>query len=112
REHVDGIDAQVLQDLQVLGDVALGDGLGGRALFLGPSDDLVLHVREVVGPVHLVAQGAQVALHHVADDGRDQVAGVGAVVSGGTAGVHGETAARRRVHRFLGAAQGVVDLNG
>ena len=79
---------QAVGVLEVLLDVLLGNGLGCGALLVGPVDDLVVHVGEVLHEGHLVPPVLQVPAQHVEEDHGPGIAHVDVVVDRGAAAVH------------------------
>src|SRR5215210_3446238 len=65
--------------------VAAYDLLPGDPLLVGPGDDLVLYVRDVLNERHVVTPAPQVPGDHVPEEGRPSVTYVDVVVDGGTA---------------------------
>src|SRR3990170_2064570 len=71
-----------------LGDVALGDLVGGHALLVGPPDDLVVHVGVVLHERDLEALEYHVAADDVEHDGAARVPDVAEVVHRDAADVY------------------------
>ncbi|MNL54608.1 hypothetical protein D3C87_1779510 [compost metagenome] len=79
-----------------LADEALGEGVPRLTRSSGVTDDLVVHVGEVLGVLDPVTGVLEVAAHHVPGDEAAQVAQVDEVVDRRAADVHGH------VRRVLG----------
>ena len=87
----------------------LGDLGGGATSLVGPVDDLVVHVREVLRERDLVALVHQVAANHVEREERARVADVNLVVDGGSADVHADLALLEGDELLLLVRLAVVD---
>jgi hypothetical protein len=90
-------------------DVTLGNCLGVGALFLGPLDDLVVHIGEVSDEHHLVATVSQVPVDRVENKGRAGMTYMADVVGGDAANVHVDLSGPERSEDLLLIRKGVVD---
>ena len=79
---------QAMGVFEVLVDVLFRNGLGGGPLLIGPLDDLVVYIGEILHKGHLVAPVLQVAPQHVKEDHGAGVAHVNIVVDRGAAAIH------------------------
>src|SRR5215210_4822307 len=84
--------AEHLEPLVEGSGVAAHDLLPGDPLLVGPGDDLVLDVRDVLDERDVVTPAPQVPGDHVPEQGRPRVAYVNVVVDGGTANVEAQPA--------------------
>ena len=107
--HVGALHAQRVRVLEILGDVALGDGVHGGVLLVSALDHLVVDVGEVLHEGHVVSQMGQKAAQRVKDDERAGVADVKIVVYRRAAGVDADLALVNGYKRLLFAAERVVN---
>src|SRR5215210_8692756 len=84
--------AEHLEPLVEGSGVAAHDLLPGDPLLVGPGDDLVLDVRDVLDERDVVTPAPQVPGDHVPEEGRPRVTYVDVVVDGGTADVEAQPA--------------------
>src|SRR5215210_1218041 len=84
--------AEHLEPLVEGSGVAAHDLLPGDPLLVGPGDDLVLDVRDVLDERDVVTPAPQVPGDHVPEQGRPRVTYVNVVVDGGTADVEAQPA--------------------
>src|SRR5215475_2807994 len=110
--HVRWLDADGRHVLLVLRDVPLRDGRGGHALLIGPSDDAVVHVGVVLDEGDLVVAEAQVAPHHVENDGAPRMPDVAEIVHGHSAHVHARLAGHQGHELLLAPGERVEDAQG
>ena len=109
RKAIDGIDAHRLEIVEIIPLDFLGDGGHRRVQFLGPVDDLVVHVGDVDHPRHLVTAVHEIPLDRVEDDRPDHVADVRRLVHRRPAEVHLHLAGLDRLKVFLLPGQRVVN---
>ena len=109
--HVGPLHVQSVHGPEELFDIPIGQFVDGYILLLGPLDQLVVHVGEVLDVTHQVAPKLQVAPQHVERHVAQGVAHVGGGVGRHSANVHLDA---RRVgggERLGLAGQGVVKLH-
>ena len=117
-DDVGALDVELLTVGEERVGIELGDLHDGLVLALGALDHLVLalvgvarqvaDVGDVHDAVHAVARKAQVLFQHVLHDVGAQVADVGKVVHGRTAGVHLHMVRRMGLEFFLFMGRGIV----
>jgi len=107
--HVGRLDAELPHVAVVLGDVAFGDLPKLHPLPVGPRDDLVVDVGEILDVVDPVPAVAQIAGDDVEVDGRARMADVAGVVDRDSAGVDPHLAVLYGNEILLPASQGVVE---
>ena len=93
-------------------DIPGGDLLIADPFLIGPADDLVVDVGEVLDEFHLVAPPFQVPAQHVEHAQGPRVADMDVVVHRGAARVNARHSRLQRHQLFLLAGQGVVNLHG
>jgi hypothetical protein len=103
------LDTQRIRILVQRIDHAIGQAADGLAVFHRTPDDLVVDVGDVAHIGHLVAAGAQPALHHVESHHGARMAQVAEVIDRHAADVHAHMARLERRKRFQCTRQRVVD---
>ncbi|MNR12663.1 hypothetical protein D3C85_1290310 [compost metagenome] len=91
-------------------DEARGELADGLAILGRAADDLVVDVRDVLHVRHVIASGAQPAVHHVEHHHHARVADVTIVVHGHAAHIHADLARFDWHERLLFTRERVVDV--
>src|SRR5262249_16423936 len=110
--HICRLDPDGRHVLLVLRDVPLRDGRGGHALLIGPSDDAGVHVGVVLCEGGPVVAEAQVAPHHVEDDGAPPGPDVGEIGPGHPTHVDARLAGHQGHEVLLAPGERVEDAQG
>ena len=110
RVDVRGQHVEIGQVLQVLLGVVIGQFHRIGAGFVGPADDLVVHIGKIGDVGDLVAAEREIAAHHVEDDGGHGMAHVRVGIDGRSAHVHADFALLDRLKRLLPAGECVINF--
>ncbi|EHP38618.1 hypothetical protein OR16_35877 [Cupriavidus basilensis OR16] len=103
-------DAKCVGVLVHVADEAVGQRADGLAILRGAANDLVIDVGDVLYIGHVVAGGAQPALHHVEYHHHARMADVAIVVHRHAADIHAYTAGFDWHERLLFTRERVVDI--
>ena len=105
------VDAQRMGVLEILLDILLRHLLRGDALLIGPADNLIIHIGEVLGEGHAVPPVFQIAAQHVKNDDGPRVAHVNKVIHRGAAAVHFHLAGHHGDEFFFFPRHGIEDFH-
>jgi hypothetical protein len=90
-------------------DVPAGDLLEADAFFLGPFDDLVVHISEVAHIGNLIPLVPEKSIDHIENHGAAGVADVAEVINRDPAGIHTDPPLVQGDKLFLFLGHGVID---
>ena len=103
------LDAHRLEVVEVVLSHLLRQGFDGRLLFVRAVDQLVVDIRDVDDPCHLVTAVSQIPLDRVEDDRPDHVPDVSRLVDRRPAQIHLHLPRFDRLKIFLGPCERVVN---
>ena len=106
-QHVQGLGV-----LEIGGDIFFGQRKGVDAFLIGPVDDLVVHVGEVLHVGHVIAPPQEIAAHRVEDHQGTGVAQMDEVVHRGAAAVDAHFALFAGHELLFLGAHGIVKSDG
>ena len=101
-------DVELVHDVEVRCDIAVGNGIPRDAFAVGSVDDLIVDVGEVLDVRDFIAQVFQIALDDVPRDERTGIAHVGMVVRRNAADIHLDLARRNGHEDFFFTGQCII----